>query len=78
MTDDYDAHMSPLSQTYEEDGKKVSIEIYDDDDGGWLLEIVDEDNHSTMWEGSFDSDDEALAVALAAIEENGIDAFIGE
>jgi len=38
---------------------------------------VDEDNNSTMWEDSFDSDDEALAEALAAIEEHGIDTLIG-
>jgi len=77
MTDDYDSHMSPLSQNYDEKGKTVSIEIYDDSEGGWLLEIVDKGNNSTMWEDSFDSDDEALAEALEAIKEHGIEAFIG-
>lgn len=77
MTDDYDVKMSPLSQHFEQDGEFVSIEIYEDGEGGWLLEIVDEGNNSTMWEDAFDSDDEALAEALAAIEEQGIAAFIG-
>ncbi|KJS08219.1 MAG: hypothetical protein VR73_06170 [Gammaproteobacteria bacterium BRH_c0] len=77
MTDDYDVKMSPLSQRFEQDGKVVNIEIYEDGEGGWLLEVVDEDNNSTMWEDSFDSDDEALAEALAAIEEHGIDTLIG-
>ncbi len=69
--------MSPLSQRYEEEGIAVHIEIYEDGEGGWLLEIVDEDNNSTMWEDSFDSDEDALAEALAAIEEEGIRALIG-
>ncbi|MCK9469277.1 MAG: hypothetical protein M0Q49_07655 [Porticoccaceae bacterium] len=76
MSDD-DVKMSPLSQRYEEDGQVVHIEIYEDGEGGWLLEIVDEDNNSTMWEDSFDSDDDALAEALAAIEQEGIQALIG-
>jgi len=76
MSDD-DVKMSPLSQRYEEDGQVVHIEIYEDGEGGWLLEVVDEDNNSTMWEDSFDSDDEALAEALAAIEQEGIQALIG-
>jgi len=77
MTDDYDVKMSPLSQRFEQDGKSVRIEIYEDGEGGWLLEIVDEGNNSTMWEDSFDSDDDALAEALAAIKDHGIASFIG-
>jgi len=77
MTDDYDAKMSPLSQSFSQGGKTVEIEIYEDEEGGWLLEIVDEGNNSTMWEDSFASDQEALAEALAALEEQGIEMFIG-
>lgn len=74
---DEEIKMSPLSQRYEEDGQVVYIEIYEDGEGGWLLEIVDEDNNSTMWEDAFDSDEDALAEALAAIEQEGIQALIG-
>ena len=77
MNDDDDVKMSPLSQRFEEDGKVVYIEIYDDGEGGWLLEVVDEDNNSTMWEDAFDSDEDALAEALAAIAEHGIYTLIG-
>ncbi|HLS98301.1 MAG: hypothetical protein WDA10_11215 [Porticoccaceae bacterium] len=77
MNDDDDVKMSPLSQRFEQDGKVVYIEIYDDGEGGWLLEVVDEDNNSTMWEDPFDSDEDALAEALAAIAEHGIDTLIG-
>ena len=74
---DNDVKMSPLSQRHEEDGQVVHIEIYEDGEGGWLLEIVDEDNNSTMWEDSFDSDEDALAEALDAIQQEGIQALIG-
>lgn len=77
MSDDYDVKMSPLSQSFEQGGQWVKIEIYEDDEGGWLLEIVDEGNNSTMWEDAFDTDDAALAEALAALEEHGIASFIG-
>ena len=76
MNDDDDVKMSPLSQRFEQEGKVVYIEIYDDGEGGWLLEVVDEDNNSTMWEDPFDSDEDALAEALAAIAEHGIDTLI--
>jgi len=76
MSDD-DVKMSPLSQSFEQGGQWVEIEIYEDGEGGWLLEIVDEGNNSTMWEDAFDSDDAALAEALAALEEHGIESFIG-
>ena len=77
MNDDDDVKMSPLSQRFEQDGKVVYIEVDDDGEGGWLLEVVDEDNNSTMWEDPFDSDEDALAEALAAIAEHGIDTLIG-
>lgn len=77
MANENDPALSPLSQAYSDDGQTVQIEIYDDGEGGWILEIVDKDNNSTLWEDSFDSDDEALAEALGALEEMGIDAFIG-
>ncbi len=77
MSDDYEVKMSPLSQDFQQDGKTVHIEIYEDGEDGWLLEVVDEGNNSTMWEDAFDTDADALAEALAAIEEQGIDSFIG-
>lgn len=77
MNDDDDVKMSPLSQRFEQDGKAVHIEIYEDGEGGWLLEIVDDDNNSTMWEDAFDSEEDALAEALATISEEGIDVLIG-
>lgn len=55
----------------------MQIDIYDDGEGGWLLEIVDGFDNSTVWHDSFDTDQQALDAALLAIEEDGIDSMIG-
>jgi uncharacterized protein len=77
MDDTSDFKDSPLCTQYTKDGKTVKIDIYEDGEGGWLLEIVDEFNNSTCWEDSFATDQEALDEANEALEEEGIDAFIG-
>lgn len=72
-----DFEQSPLTQTISQNGHTVQVDIYRGDHGGWILEIVDEGNNSTLWEDEFESDQEALDEAKAAIEEEGIEAFIG-
>lgn len=44
---------------------------------GWTLEVVDELNNSTVWDGEFETDQTALDTALADIKAEGIKAFIG-
>jgi hypothetical protein len=49
MTDDDQGPLhSPLAQSLTRDGKTVQIEIYEDGEGGWLLEVVDEHGNSTV------------------------------
>ena len=77
MTDpDEPTKHSPLSQSVTQDGKTVSIEIYEDGDGGWLLEVIDEYGTSTVWDDPFATDQEALVEALKTIDEDGIDSLI--
>lgn len=78
MTDDdqYPEH-SPLGQSLTRDGKTVRVEIYEDGEGGWLLEVVDEYGNSTVWDEPFHSDRAALDEALKTIDEEGIDSLIG-
>ena len=59
------------------DGKTVQIDIYENGEGGWLLEVVDEHWNSVVWDASFSSAREALDEALNAIEREGIGALIG-
>lgn len=74
---DNDFEQSPLTQTYTQNDQTVQIDIYKSDEHGWILEIVDQDNNSTLWEDHFESDQAALQEALDALNEEGIEAFIG-
>lgn len=55
----------------------MSVEIYQDGEGGWLLEVVDEFKNSTVWDEPFSTDQEALDEALRTIAEDGIQSLIG-
>lgn len=76
MHDENDLIHSPLSQTYAADGCSVEIHIYRMPTTGWTLEVVDDQNNSTVWDGEFATDQEALDMALADINAEGIAAFI--
>jgi hypothetical protein len=69
---------SDLQTPYAEGGRSVEIAIYRSADTDWLLEITADDGHSTVWEDPFDTDEAALAEALQALKEEGIDAFFGD
>ena len=68
---------SPLAQSVTRDGRMVSVEIYEDGKGGWLLEVVDEYGNSTVWNESFATDKKALEEVFRAIDEDGIESLIG-
>ena len=55
----------------------MSVEIYEDGEGGWLLEVVDEYQNSTVWDEPFGTDQEALDEALNTIVKDGIQSLIG-
>ena len=77
MNEEYVVKDSPLCQSITRDGKTVRVNIIEDGDGGWLLEVVDEYNNSTVWDDPFSTDQAALDEALDAIEKEGIDSLIG-
>jgi uncharacterized protein len=72
----YPVH-SQLSQRVVRGETAVEIEIYEDGEGGWLLEVVDEFGNSTVWDDSFPTDGAALAEALNAIDTEGIMSLVG-
>jgi len=78
MQTDPTPYESPLSQYVSRDGLTVRVDIYEDGEGGWILEVVDSYNNSTVWQDPFPSDEEALVEALRTIEEDGIASLIGE
>jgi len=77
MNEEFEPKVSELSRDYSEGDLTVQIDIYEDGEGGWLLEIVDQDNNSTVWEDTFDSEQDALDEALDALADEGIEAFVG-
>jgi hypothetical protein len=77
LMDEFDLISSKHCQTITRDGKTVSVEIYCSPESDWTLEVVDEMNNSTVWDDQFKTDDQAYEEFLKALEEEGIDAFIG-
>ncbi len=68
--------ISGLSQTVTVEGCILKVDIYRLEGGsGWSLEVVDEDQTSTVWDDLFDTDQAALDEALKAIKEKGLSAF---
>jgi uncharacterized protein len=76
MTDEIELIHSPLTQTYSAEGHTLRIQIYRSPDSSWILEVVDEQGTSTVWDDPFDSDKVALEAAFVAIEEESIHEFV--
>lgn len=76
-SDEADFLQSPLSQRVTRNGITVQVDIYGDQPGQWILEVVDQQNNSHVWDEPFASDHEALAEALRALEEEPME-FVGE
>ena len=77
MNDEPEIKMSPLCQEVSSGGNTVSVEIYEDGEGEWILEVVDEHGNSTVWDDSFPTDAAALAEVKKTILEEGIQVLIG-
>ncbi|WP_239143101.1 hypothetical protein [Variovorax sp. WS11] len=67
---------SPLSQTVTRNGVTVRVDIYGDSNGRWILEIVDGENTSHVWDEHFETDQQALNEALRALDEEPLE-FLG-
>lgn len=69
------SHSGPVSRQ----DITVRLEIYRlEDDPKWVLEVVNEAGTSTVWDELFDTDDAAYAAFRAAVEEEGMSAFLDE
>ena len=67
--------MSPLCQDVTRDGYTVRVEIYRTEPNEWTLEVVDEQNASTVWDGTFADDQLAFDEFLRTVEAEGIRTF---
>ena len=69
---------SPFCRKVEVDGHAFEVSIYRlDRDADWILEVVDEDGTSHVWDDKFTTDHAALAEALQAFEDEGAEGFAG-
>jgi hypothetical protein len=80
MHDDHDPEIeySPLCQEVAQDGLTVRVQIHrlKTGSGGWSLEVVDDENTSTVWDDLFATDHEALAEFSQTLEDEGIQSFL--
>ena len=71
--------MSPLCQNISRDGVTVKIEIYrGEDDHGWILEVVDHEGASTVFDDKFKSDRAAFDAFMQVIDDEGIRTFVDD
>lgn len=79
MDKEFELFESPLSQRIIRDGVSVEVFIYrGKGDKGWTLEVVDEDNGSTVWDGMFATEQDALAEVMKTIDVDGIRSFFSD
>lgn len=69
----YSKHCQSLSRN----NKMVRVEIYSSGSNDWILEVVDENNNSTVWDDPFATDDEAYEEFQRTLVEEGIESMIG-
>ena len=75
--DESDLIYSKHCQTVSSNGKTVEVQIYSSGKNDWILEVVDEENNSTVWDDPFATDDEAFQEFQRTLEEEGIESMIG-
>jgi len=75
--DESDLIYSEHCQTVTRNGKTVKVEIYSSGKNDWILEVVDEENNSTVWDDPFHTDEDAFREFQRTLKEEGIEAMIG-
>ena len=76
MDEEYELIKSPLCQSITSDGKTVQVDIYEDGEDGWILEVIDQFDNSTIWEESFETEESALFEVSETIKHEGISVLI--
>jgi uncharacterized protein len=77
MMDEIDLIYSKHCQTVSRDDKTVKVEIYSSGKNDWILEVVDEDGNSTVWDDTFSTDEAAFEEFRRTLDEEGIESMIG-
>jgi hypothetical protein len=68
---------SRLAEKIIEDDTKIQVDIYrGEEESGCILEVINEENSYTLWDESFDADQETLVAVMKVIEQDGIRSFL--
>lgn len=79
MNDDPKLIDSPLSGSFTRDEITVQVHIYRlEEDSHWVLEVVDRDDTSTVWDEKFETDKAAYDFFLASVESEGLAQVISD
>ena len=75
--DDPEIEFSPLCGSVTRDGITIQVQIYRvaGSPEGWSLEVIDQEDASTVWDDFFASDEEAYAEFYRTLEAEGIRSF---
>jgi hypothetical protein len=73
---DAEVESSPLCRSVTHDGITVRVAIYRQEDDGWVLEVVNQEDTSIVWDDLFSTDTEAFAEFNKTLETEGIRAFL--
>jgi len=77
MDEENEVIMSPLCQEISSGGRTVQVDIYENGQGSWILEVVDEFGNSRVRDDSFATDSAALTEVKKTTLEEGIQALTG-
>jgi len=76
--------MDEIELVYSQHGQSVTrinrtvmVQIYSSGKNDWILEAVDEDNNSTVWDDEFATDDKGFQEFERVLEKEGIESMIG-
>jgi hypothetical protein len=75
--DELELIYSKHCQSVTRNGRTIKVEIYSSGKNDWILEVVDEDNNSTVWDDQFETDDEAFQEFERTLRGEGIESMIG-
>ncbi|MFT7561146.1 MAG: hypothetical protein ACI93R_003071 [Flavobacteriales bacterium] len=68
---------SPLSQDIVINGQVISVFIYEDADGRWILEAEDVNKSSYLWNETFTTDRLALNEINEVLKNEGVESLFG-
>jgi uncharacterized protein len=79
MDDEYKIVNSPLSRKVSREGMSVEVLIYrGEHDKTWILEVVDQEGGSTVWDDTFETEQDALNEVFQTIAAEGMASFLQE